>query len=998
MSVILPSFPFSRFQHHVYLHLLIRGIVLVGCCLLLHMPAQAYAQQKEVASEKVLTEEEKGELEKARQLEVQATQMGTQGKCREAIPVAEEALAIRRRVHGEEHEDTATSLHNLAYLYDDMGEFSEAMTLYQQSLAIRRRVLGEEHPDTAITLNNLALVFGALSVYGNAEHLLLQSLAIKRKMLGNSHESTAISFNNLANLYRNAGEYGRAAQLFQQSLGMLRQAGGPENLYTASALNNLAGLYAALGEYGKAEPLYQQSLGILQRTLGDAHPFAATSMNNIAALYSRMGDYEKSGPLLHRSSEIVRQLRGSEHPDYASSINNLAVWYYLQRDYFNAEPLFQRSLALARQLQGGQHRNTANALGNLADLYSAMGEYRKADSLYQQSLTVYRAVLGAAHPDTLKALMDLGHLYLLRLQPTPALSYATQSLSASLDHLPKALPALSGPERLRYLQQLRGRVNLFLTATTEANTSPLDTWSTLLRVKGQSLLLETAIAQLESSPDPEQRALLLTFRGLSSRVSALERAGKTGTELADARNALADVEKKFTAIVVAQTPTNSTLQSVLQNLPPHSALIDFHAYNHLIPPPAPGQQETWERRIVAFVVRPDRDVQRVPLGAEAPLEALTGQWRAGLASSSTHEAGQALREKLWLPLEPHLDGVSTVLLSPDGVLALQPFAALPGRNAGHYLLEEYAFALAPVPQLLVQASTPPNQTAPSLLILGDVDFGAAPGTSSPGQLSRSAFRGTDATAFSPLKETRKEIDAITRLFHRRFPLAPVTRLAGEAATEGAVKPALSSHSILHLSTHGFVFADPTEADATKNEQAHRPDMLTRMEGLSATMSIDPRSRAGLALTGANRPLEVGQDDGTLTALEVNALDLRAVELVVMSACETAIGTDARGEGMLGLQRAFQAAGAKSILSTLWKVDDRATRLVMERFYQNLWEKKLSRLEALREAQRWMLSEGKRFLDPEFQGLRGGWRKLTGKALPLTPPLYWAAFQLAGEWN
>jgi CHAT domain-containing protein len=139
------------------------------------------------------------------------------------------------------------------------------------------------------------------------------------------------------------------------------------------------------------------------------------------------------------------------------------------------------------------------------------------------------------------------------------------------------------------------------------------------------------------------------------------------------------------------------------------------------------------------------------------------------------------------------------------------------------------------------------------------------------------------------------------------------------------------------------------------------------------------------------------DDGILTALEVAGLDLSGVELVVLSACETGLGRTAGGEGVLGLQRAFQMAGAKTSVTSLWKVDDTATQLLMTEFYTNLWEKKLGKLESLRQAQLRMLRE----YDPKQ-------RKLVARGLdisadqtagpPRGSPFYWAAFVLSGDWR
>ena len=152
----------------------------------------------------------------------------------------------------------------------------------------------------------------------------------------------------------------------------------------------------------------------------------------------------------------------------------------------------------------------------------------------------------------------------------------------------------------------------------------------------------------------------------------------------------------------------------------------------------------------------------------------------------------------------------------------------------------------------------------------------------------------------------------------------------------------------------------------------------------------PGLLSGLALAGANAPQE--DDDGILTAEEVATLNLSRADLVVLSACETGLGKTAGGEGLLGLQRAFHGAGARTVVASLWKVDDVATRDLMERFYENLWSKDMGKLEALCEAQLWMLRErGSRGLKPlEGDGAAANHQRL--------PPYYWAAFILSGDWR
>src|SRR5262249_17420752 len=153
-----------------------------------------------------------------------------------------------------------------------------------------------------------------------------------------------------------------------------------------------------------------------------------------------------------------------------------------------------------------------------------------------------------------------------------------------------------------------------------------------------------------------------------------------------------------------------------------------------------------------------------------------------------------------------------------------------------------------------------------------------------------------------------------------------------------------------LATHGF-FAPPTLTSALAPDArvsgGLAPLGLLEREGVAGW---HPGLLSGLVLAGANQPPQPDRDDGILTALEITELDLSGVELTVLAACETGLGRVAGGEGLLGLQRAFQAAGARSVIASLWAVNDEGTRQLMERFYENLWQRRLSRLEALREAQ------------------------------------------------
>ncbi len=425
-------------------------------------------------------------------------------------------------------------------------------------------------------------------------------------------------------------------------------------------------------------------------------------------------------------------------------------------------------------------------------------------------------------------------------------------------------------------------------------------------------------------------------------------------------------------------------------------------YTHSSPPPERKGQMKFEDRLVAFVLRPDRPIARVELGPLTPIRAAIDAWRPILRREQPaprdEDGGPAarLRRLVWSPVEAHLAGVTTVLVSPDGPLGLVPLEALPGQAAGSYLIEDFTLALVPVPRLFgaggavaAEGPKPAPAEAPSLLLVGDVDYGGDPGVASTQVANRSAARDARAE-FSPVFERlegmRIEVLAIRDSFEEQFPEIRATLLRGGKATEEALRQMSGKYRYLHLATHGY-FAPPELRSALgPSDKPTRPG--TDLFGAGGVAGFHPGLLSGLALAGANvRPTPSGRDDGILTALEVAELDLAKVELAVLSAYETGLGEVAGGEGLLGLQRAFQVAGARSVVASLWKVHDRQTQYLMTRFYEHLWRKKLPPREALRAAQLEMLREGyQRDLVP-IDELRKTER---------VPPYYWAAFVLSTD--
>jgi CHAT domain-containing protein len=291
-------------------------------------------------------------------------------------------------------------------------------------------------------------------------------------------------------------------------------------------------------------------------------------------------------------------------------------------------------------------------------------------------------------------------------------------------------------------------------------------------------------------------------------------------------------------------------------------------------------------------------------------------------------------------------------LAPDGDLTRLPFEALP-TGGGRRLIDDFRLSYLGVGRDLLRfgAKTPEEPARP--LVISDPDFDLSP-TSASGPadpVPRQRSRALDGSlCFNPLPGTRTEGEHLAARLG-------VDAWCGDNALKGRLCSSAPAR-ILHIATHGFFLED----------QAHDLELAHAGLGRLSHALENPLLRSGLALAGANtwlrnQPLPPEAEDGLLTAADVSGLDLLATELVVLSACDTGLGTVQVGEGVLGLRRAFVLAGAKTLVMSLWKVPDQQTQELMEDFYQRLLAGE-ARADALRGAQ---LAMKERYPEPLHWG-------------------------------
>lgn len=301
-------------------------------------------------------------------------------------------------------------LDRMGYYLNHRGRYVAASPVLRMALAMREKLLGPEHPDTAQTLVNLAYNFHHQARYVEAEPLLKRALTIQVQALGQEHAEPALTMNALALLLRDQGKYTEAEALYQQALAIRERVLGPEHPETAQSLSNLAWLYRNQGRYAEARPLYERSLAIREKALGPMHPETATSLNGLALLYQREKNYDQARVLYERVLQIREQTLGPSHQHTAQSLNSLANLYLTQDKLAQAEPLLRRALRIREEALGGEHRDTAQNYQSLGSLAQTQKQYREAEDLYQKALGIREHVLGAEHPATATSLHALGML------------------------------------------------------------------------------------------------------------------------------------------------------------------------------------------------------------------------------------------------------------------------------------------------------------------------------------------------------------------------------------------------------------------------------------------------------------------------------------------------------------------------------------------------------------------------------------------------------------
>ena len=914
-----------------------------------------------------------------------------------AEPLLLRALAIDEKTQGPDHPDTGDSLNNLAALYQSMGQYAKAEPLLVRALAIAEKAHGPDHPEISIRLNNLAGLYQAMGLYARAEPLYLRALAIDEKTRGPDHPDTGATQNNLAALYEAMGHYARAEPLYLRALAITEKTRGAEHPATGIRLNNLAALYQAMGQYAKAEPRFLRALSIAEKVQGPEHPDTGIRLNNLAALYRAMGQDAKAEPLYLRALAIAEKTLGPDHPSTGASLNNLALLYRSMEHYAKAEPLLQRALAIAEKAQGANHPDTSGGLNNLAGLYLSMAQYARAEPLYRRALAIAEKTQGAEHPLTGVHLNNLALLYQSMAQNAKALPLYQRALLIAttagspesawrVQHNLRAAYALEkqtglaiffGKQAVNTLQGMRAQLSpldrelqrSFLASKTSVYRDLAD----LLIQQGRLAEAQHVLGMLKEEEffdfvrriegdDPRQRKIAFQphEQPWHDRLSALTaRAGNAASEHADLERraglglsaaeksrwaqlngekeyARADLRRYYRDVADAFASTQG------QGTGAPDAAAQLKTTQQTLSSLGAGsvlvQYVLSENRInIIFTTASTQAARQIDIKS-AELTTKIEFFRVALRnpSISALPMAQELYQLLIAPIEQQLAAANarTVMFSLDGALRYIPVAAL--HDGKRYLIERYDLSLYT------------DVTKDNLNLRPGKDTSIA-GLGLTRQIEE----------FDALPAVRAELNSIVRNGTQGL-------IQGELHFDQQfnvvnIKQALNNkHTLIHLASH-FVFRPGNESTS-------------------------------FLLLGDGERL-------TLSRIREEKLDFSHADLVTLSACDTGVGggRNAQGEEVEGLGALVQKQGAKGVIATLWPVADESTGLLMQNFYRLREVNKLSKADALRQAQL-MLVKGQ--VTADAGGARPGLETPTGSTKPAASyahPYYWAPFILMGNW-
>ena len=885
----------------------------------------------------------------------QGNELFSVSQFREALQFWEAALEIYRETDireafpEESYQLEGITLGNLGAAYASLGQYQQAIDLYEQQLIIAREI-GYRRGE-GIALGNLSFAYFQLGQLQRAINYSEQALTIAREI--EDRQGEGVAFRNLGLVYSLLGEYSKAIDLHEQSLTISREIGNLEG--ESSALGNLGIVYQGLGQYLEAIDLYEQQLFIVREI--DDRQGEANALGNLGLAYLSVGQTQQAIDFYEQVLTITREI--GDRQGEGTTLANLGLSYLNLAQYSQAIDFYEQALTITREI--GDRQGQGLTLGNLGIIYSILDQYSKAIDFYEQSLEIVREVGDRATEGLIlgslgKLLNDQGkqELAVIFLKASVEVRESIRGYIAGLDTELKQSFTDTIADDYRFLADLLLQQNRILEAQ-----RVLD----LLKVQE----LNESLRSVQGSRDTETG---VGFWQIEEELLALyEQVTEESTDLAELQ------AQDYDSLSLEQqqrlTELRQRYETVQNQFIAFLDLPEVQALLEQIEDETDGQNVDIERqhrklqnrlqdlpqetallyplilsdRLELVLVTADGPPLRFPIAvAGADLNRKIVAFGQALKSpgSDIQPLAQELYMLLFAELEATLDqaGIESIIYAPDGALRYVPLAAL--HDGEQYLADRFSISHI-VAASLTDFALPPDKDQRQLL------------AAACAECSFTITVGDREFPFGDLPYTEAEVTSLAEQ------MPDTTVLLNQDFSLKELENRLNNYSILHLATHGAV---------VENAPAQSFVVLGSGEQVS---------------------LETIRNSWSLDA-----------ELVVLSACETAVGSEELGSGVeiLGLGYQMQEAGAQAVLASLWKVSDPGTQALMSAFYEALAQG-MTKGEALQAAQRAMIDGSSTVSDADDP--RAGARPVSrdgaainGNHPGYSHPYYWAPFILIGN--
>lgn len=923
----------------------------------------------------------------------------------EADAALTRSLEVRRVALGPEHPETALSLLSLAINARQRLDLS-CERLANSSLSILEKTYGSDHPETAraaVYLATTELIQQTWEKYEAAGEKVQQALPTIERALGPNHPLVAFACGLIASSKSSLGRSMEAVAWRERQLAILTEY-GYKNRNASMALITLHEGYIRMGMQAQADSALEKAYAIAKDAGGSR--FAGEIWHDIGCSlwYARrpaqaLACFDKALAILDETSpdDIGRKIY---------ILSSMTISYAETGDFKRAEDLATQVQSMSEDFFGAESVWHGSILHRICSNYILQGRFSFVEQPLLQCLRIYERSLGLHHLRTGGVTWDLATMYAVLGRYDESLDYFRRWLTARHRLLHAVFGASSESQKTYCVYEYPPIIDDILSLPLIYQTKGSYELAMEMILRGKAMVQEVSMGERQAAfctTDNTVRGQLGLLEEICTAVAnhtLFERADADSLEtLYSLHDSLeTELSRRCTAFREVLELHKVEVADVAACVPEEAALLEFVTYQ-------PVEFDScyftffWNRshdtessddiHFMALVLDAAGEISLYDVGPAEPIDSLVllardliydaqglmHSTRAGVAEQKLNEVTGRLRELVFDPLLPQLDGKTNLYISPDGILNLLPFEILPMPDSS-YLIEKYSVSYLSSGRDLLRYRQP-TETSADVIIMADPDFdNAAPLTIEASSVLTTAGVHVSDTLIHQLRGSEGCLEGpFGRLGHgltegkhvaesfRNLSKRSVAEFYGPQASEARLKGVVAGPGVLHLATHGY-FCPKAE------------DLPTGYE--------NPLLRSGLLLAGCNRNIArdtatVTGEDGILTAFEVSGLNLNGTELVTLSACESGMSESGlTGDGFYGLRRAFQHSGAQSVVMSLWRVPDRETRLLMESFYER-WLAGSSKRDALRESALKLLRDSR-------------------EKLGCGHPLLWGGFVLTGNPN